>query len=76
MLRTITLALYHNTTGHMCYPDCGICTIYMLTTGTTGAIGIDLLIRRIDLDFDIIVDLGRDKYSCKRGMAAISGIEW
>ncbi len=47
----------------------------VLSTGTTRTVGVDAKILVLNLDVDIVIDLGNDFHRGERGLAALVGIE-
>src|SRR5581483_7425257 len=54
----------------------GIGGIYVLSAFTTGTIGVDAQVFRLDVDFDALVDLWRNEDAGKRGMSPFGLIKW
>ncbi|RMS27317.1 hypothetical protein ALP71_05775, partial [Pseudomonas coronafaciens pv. garcae] len=49
--------------------------VYVLTTGTGGTVGVNAQVRRVDVDFDVVIDFRRHEHGRERGMTAVAGVE-
>ena len=76
MLAPVILALDDDACRHMGQPDCGVCFVDVLATGSGCTIGIDPYISRIDIDLDGIVYFGIDKKTAKRRVATVCRVKW
>ncbi len=56
-------------------PHGGLGLVDVLTTRAARPINVDPKIARIDLDVDVVVELGRDENGCERRMTPMSRIE-
>src|SRR4051794_2569291 len=75
MLRSLVLALHHNSRGQMSDSNRGIGSVDVLSACARGSVGIHAQVFVVDLDLDILVDLWVYKERCKRGVSAGSLIE-
>jgi hypothetical protein len=57
------LTLDNYSRGDMSDPDGRIGDVDVLTATAGGSVGVDTQIIRIDVDLDVVVDLGKDKNS-------------
>src|SRR6185312_5869795 len=75
VLRTVVLALHHDSGRDVrdAYGRIGL--VDVLAAGTAGAVRIDAQISRVDFDFEGVVDFRVHKYAGKRGVPAIGGVE-
>src|SRR5690606_38053460 len=46
----------------------------VLTTSARGAVGVDAQVRRVDLDFDVVIDFRRHEHGSERGVTTIAGV--
>ena len=75
MLGAFGLALHHDTAGLVGDAHRRIGLVDVLAAGAAGAVGIGLEVRRVDIDLDIVIDLGGYKHRGKGCVTAIAGIE-
>src|SRR2546423_575179 len=76
VLAALVLAGGHDAAGQMGDAHRRLGLVDVLSTRSGGAVDVHLQVRGIDLDLDVVIDLGRDEHGCERGVAAVSGIEW
>ena len=68
VLASLVLALDHNPTGPVGDADGGVRFIDMLAPRSTGSIGVDPQILSMDVDVDVLIDLGPGKDGGKTGV--------
>ena len=61
--------------GDVGEPDRGLDLVHVLPPGAPGAERVDLQVRLVDLDIDVVVDLGRNEHGCERRVAPLVGVE-
>src|SRR5690606_8114105 len=75
VLGTFVLAGHHGVGRHVGDTHRRVGGVDVLTTGARGAVGVDAQVGRVDLDFDLVVDLGGHEHRRERGVATGAGIE-
>src|SRR5690606_22269800 len=75
VLRAVVLALHDYTGRLVSDPDGRLRLVHVLAAGAARAVDVDAQIARIDLDIDIVLDLGRDEYRRKGRMASMPRVE-
>ncbi|KPW50728.1 Uncharacterized protein ALO88_05605 [Pseudomonas syringae pv. antirrhini] len=75
MLGTFVLATDHSVGRNVGNTYRRVGGVYVLTTGTRGAVGVDTQIRRVDVDFDVVIDFRRHEHGRERGVTAVAGVE-
>ena len=74
-LRPLILTSYHNSGRNMRNSHRRIGHVYVLAAGTGRAVSVDPQVLVLDIDLDVLVDLGRDEHRRERRLAAAAGIE-
>ena len=75
VLAALALAGDHDAARHVRDAHRRFGLVHVLTAGAARAVDIGAQVRRIDLDVDVVVDLGRDEHRSERGVAAIARVE-
>ncbi len=75
MLAAAGLAGDHGIGRNMGDADRGLGLVDVLAAGAGGAIDVGAQVGGIDVDLDVVVDLGADEHRGERGMPAVVGIE-
>src|SRR5690606_24371496 len=75
VLRTVVLTLHHDAAGFVRNTNCRIGFVNVLTTGATGAVGVNTQVGRIDFHFKGVINFRVDKHTGKRGVATIGRIK-
>src|SRR5690606_5974334 len=74
VLGTFVLAGHHGVGRYVGDTYRRVGGVYVLTTRTGGAVGVDAQVGRVDLDFDVVVDFRRDEHRGKRGVPTVARV--
>jgi hypothetical protein len=75
VLRSLVLALHDDLGRKVRDADGGVRLVHVLPAGAARAVGIDAQVLFLDLDFDVIVDLGEHRDAREGGVAPRLGVE-
>ena len=76
MLRTFRLAGHDDACGQVGEADGGVGLVDVLAACAAGAVGVDAEVFVLDLDVDVVLQLGHYVQSGEGGVAALVGVEW